>query len=420
MSSTELHSIVVPMFNESPVAEEFIKRATAALASLPDYEIIVIDDGSKDDTFAIVSALADHDPHLKIVRFARNFGHQTATTAGIDLAGGDTVTVIDADLQDPPELIPKMIELWRGGTDIVFAVRESRAGESAFKTATAAAYYRLLRRTAQVDIPLDTADFRLMSRKATEGLKAMRERSRYMRGLVGWMGLNRASITYHRDPRFAGETKYPLRKMAKLDHKKTPCISCERRQTAIPPTIIWSAQIRPQSDAIWQALSCNCCMGYVIGKTLFSHRSPILVTRLAKMRPPSSNQWLHGAQFVFIVFVGVCGQAPHHNGAEVVMLRRHAFAHGVDNTFTPNVHCRTGRVKVAKNGIFDQFPNPVTTKQYTVAGMQFDRRVSQVGFDVFFIGAERRVKHVSSRMLPQFFDRIQAGINESLYQAVIV
>jgi len=216
VSSTELHSIVVPMFNESPVAEEFIKRATAALASLPDYEIIVIDDGSKDDTFAIVSALADHDPHLKLVRFARNFGHQTATTAGIDLAGGDTVTVIDADLQDPPELIPKMIELWRGGTDIVFAVRESRAGESAFKTATAAAYYRLLRRTAQVDIPLDTADFRLMSRKATEGLKAMRERSRYMRGLVGWMGLNRASITYHRDPRFAGETKYPLRKMAKL------------------------------------------------------------------------------------------------------------------------------------------------------------------------------------------------------------
>jgi glycosyltransferase involved in cell wall biosynthesis len=216
VSGTELHSVVVPMFNESAVAEEFIKRATAALSGLPDYEIIVIDDGSKDDTSAIVSALADADPHLKLVRFARNFGHQTATTAGIDLAAGDTVTVIDADLQDPPELIPQMIELWRGGADIVFAVRESRAGESAFKRATAATYYRLLRRTAQVDIPLDTADFRLMSRKATEGLKAMRERSRYMRGLVGWMGLTRASITYHRDPRFAGETKYPLRKMARL------------------------------------------------------------------------------------------------------------------------------------------------------------------------------------------------------------
>jgi len=204
------------MYNESQVAEEFVKRATAALSSLPDYEIIVVDDGSKDDTFAIVSALADRDPHLKIVRFARNFGHQTATTAGIDLAGGDTVTVIDADLQDPPELIPQMVEEWRRGADIVFAVRESRAGESAFKKATASAYYRILRKSAQVDIPLDTADFRLMSRRATEGLKAMRERSRYMRGLVGWMGLNRASVTYHRDPRFAGTTKYPVHKMFKL------------------------------------------------------------------------------------------------------------------------------------------------------------------------------------------------------------
>lgn len=216
MGSTELHSVVVPMYNESQVAREFIRRATETLSALPDYEIIVVDDGSKDDTFVIVSAMAEKDPHIKIVRFARNFGHQTATTAGIDLAAGDTVTVIDADLQDPPELIPRLVEEWRRGADIVFAVRESRAGESAFKKATASAYYRLLRRSAQVDIPLDTADFRLMSRRATEGLKAMRERSRYMRGLVGWMGLNRASVTYHRDPRFAGETKYPLHKMLRL------------------------------------------------------------------------------------------------------------------------------------------------------------------------------------------------------------
>ena len=216
MSSTELHSIVVPMYNESQVAEEFVRRATLALTSLPGYEIIVVDDGSTDETYAIVSALADNDPHIKLVRFARNFGHQTATTAGIDLASGDTVTVIDADLQDPPEVIAQMVELWRSGADIVFAVRSSRAGESAFKTATAALYYRLLRRTANVDIPLDTGDFRLMSRRATEGLKSMRERSRYMRGLVGWMGMERASITYDRDERFAGQTKYPLRKMLHL------------------------------------------------------------------------------------------------------------------------------------------------------------------------------------------------------------
>jgi glycosyltransferase involved in cell wall biosynthesis len=214
--STELHSIVVPMYNEQDVAEEFLRRASEAFSALPDYEIIIVDDGSRDRTFEIVSALAEKDPHLRVVRFARNFGHQTATTAGIDLATGDTVSVIDADLQDPPELIAQMVELWRGGADIVFAVRESRAGESAFKKATASSYYRLLRRIAKVDIPVDTADFRLMSRKAVEGLKAMRERSRYMRGLVGWMGLERAQITYHRDARYAGETKYPLRKMAKL------------------------------------------------------------------------------------------------------------------------------------------------------------------------------------------------------------
>ena len=216
MNTVELHSIVVPMYNEEAVAEEFVRRATAAFSAFPDYEIIIVDDGSRDRTFDILLALAEKDPHLKIVRFARNFGHQTATTAGIDLAAGDTVSVIDADLQDPPELIPDMVEQWRGGADIVFAVRESRAGESAFKKATASAYYRLLRRAAKVDIPVDTADFRLMSRKAVEGLKAMRERSRYMRGLVGWLGLERAELTYHRDQRYAGETKYPLRKMLRL------------------------------------------------------------------------------------------------------------------------------------------------------------------------------------------------------------
>jgi polyisoprenyl-phosphate glycosyltransferase len=214
--STELHSIVVPMFNEEDVAEEFLRRASEAFSALPDYEILIIDDGSRDRTFEIVSALADKDPHLKVVRFARNFGHQTATTAGIDLAVGDTVSVIDADLQDPPELIPKMVEQWRGGADIVFGVRESRAGESLFKKATASGYYRLLRRMAKVDIPVDTADFRLMSKRAVEGLKAMRERSRYMRGLVGWMGLQRVELKYRRDTRHAGVTKYPLRKMMRL------------------------------------------------------------------------------------------------------------------------------------------------------------------------------------------------------------
>jgi dolichol-phosphate mannosyltransferase len=204
------------MYNEQAVAEQFLARATTAFSTLPDYEIIIVDDGSRDRTFEIAAAAAEADSHIKVVSFARNFGHQTATTAGIDLAAGDTVSVIDADLQDPPELILEMIEKWREGADIVFAVRESRAGESAFKKATATAFYRILRSIAQVDIPVDTADFRLMSRRATEGLKAMRERSRYMRGLVGWMGMERATITYARDARLAGDTKYPLRKMIRL------------------------------------------------------------------------------------------------------------------------------------------------------------------------------------------------------------
>jgi glycosyltransferase involved in cell wall biosynthesis len=204
------------MYNEEEVAEEFYRRTTTALASLPNFEIIAVDDGSVDATWTTLTRLAEADPRLKLVRLSRNFGHQTAITAGIDLAQGDTVTVIDSDLQDPPELIPDMIEAWRQGADIVFAVRDTRAGETAFKKSTASAFYRLLGRLARVDMPLDAGDFRLMSRRATEGLAHMRERSRYIRGLVAWMGLNRAQITYSRDARHAGVTKYPLRKMIGL------------------------------------------------------------------------------------------------------------------------------------------------------------------------------------------------------------
>lgn len=216
MVKRELHSVVVPMFNEAQVVEIFHDRITAALRPLPDYELIVVDDGSGDQTYSILQRLAQTDRRLRIVRLSRNFGHQTAITAGIDLASGDTVTVIDADLQDPPELIPELIARWREGADIVFAIREKRMGESWFKRTTASVFYRLLVKIARTDIPLDAGDFRLMSRKAVEGLKAMREHSRYIRGLVGWIGLERAYVTYRRDPRAAGETKYPLAKMLRL------------------------------------------------------------------------------------------------------------------------------------------------------------------------------------------------------------
>jgi len=211
-----LHSIVVPMYNEEPVAEEFLKRAGEALAALPAYELIIVDDGSSDSTFQILRRHAAADPRVKLIRFARNFGHQTAITAGIDIAAGETVTVIDADLQDPPELIPRMVEEWRGGADIVFAVRRSREGETLFKRSTASAFYRLLNKIGDIDAPLDAGDFRLMSRRAVEALAAMRETSRYVRGMVGWVGMRRACIEYARDARFAGVTKYPLRKMIRL------------------------------------------------------------------------------------------------------------------------------------------------------------------------------------------------------------
>ena len=213
---TELHSIVVPFYNEEAVAEEFFRRTTAALDELSSFEIVAVDDGSTDGTWEILRAIGSADARVRAVRFARNFGHQTAITAGIDLARGDTVTVIDADLQDPPELIPRLVAEWRAGADVVFAVRESRDGDSAFKRSSASAFYRMLRKLAGVDIPLDAGDFRLMSRRAAEGLRAMRERSRYVRGLVAWMGMKRAVVTYDRDARHSGTTKYPLRKMVRF------------------------------------------------------------------------------------------------------------------------------------------------------------------------------------------------------------
>lgn len=215
MPGTEFHSVVAPMYDEEQVAEEFVRRTTAAMGGL-DHELIVVDNGSTDRTAEILDGLRAEFPRLKVVSLSRNFTHQGGITAGIDFARGDTVTVLDGDLQDPPELIPQMIERWRQGADVVFAVREERLGESAFKRGTAKAFYRVLRTISDIDIPIDAGDFRLMSRRAAEGLRGMRETSRYIRGMTGWLGLRRDSIRYARDARFAGETKYPFRAMWRL------------------------------------------------------------------------------------------------------------------------------------------------------------------------------------------------------------
>lgn len=210
-----LHSIVVPVYNEQDVIASFYERLTSVLLGRA-YEVIFVDDGSADRTPEILDGISLADPHVRVVRLSRNFGHQVAITAGMDYARGETVTSMDSDLQHPPEVVPRMIEAWEQGADIVFAVKQTRHGESVFKRLNAQLYYRLLRAMTDTDIPLDASDFRLTGRRATDGLRAMREHGRYLRGLAGWMGMRRAFVPYESQPRHAGETKYSMRKMTRL------------------------------------------------------------------------------------------------------------------------------------------------------------------------------------------------------------
>lgn len=216
--SRPLLSVVVPIFNESAVLRVFHERASAVLAALPDmdHEIVYVDDGSRDDSYAIIKDLVRANPAVRAIKFSRNFGHQIAITAGVDYARGDVVVVIDADLQDPPEVIPRMIEKWREGYDVVYGERAARRGETATKLVTASLFYRVLGATAQIRIPPDVGDFRLMSRRLVDALRGMKEKDRFVRGLVSWLGFRQTGIAYERDARFAGETKYPYRKMIRF------------------------------------------------------------------------------------------------------------------------------------------------------------------------------------------------------------
>jgi dolichol-phosphate mannosyltransferase len=214
----QLLSVIVPVFNESEVIETFYRRASQALAGLPgcDYELIFVDDGSRDDSYGQLAAFAARDARVRVIKFSRNFGHQIAISAGIDYARGDCVAVIDADLQDPPEVLAAMVDKWREGYDVVYGVRADREGEGKLKLLTASVFYRLLRRIAKIEIPVDVGDFRLMSRRATDQLRRLREKDRFVRGLVSWIGFKQAGVSYHREKRFAGETKYPYSKMIKF------------------------------------------------------------------------------------------------------------------------------------------------------------------------------------------------------------
>ncbi|MGL4995711.1 MAG: glycosyltransferase family 2 protein, partial [Deefgea sp.] len=211
-------SVVIPCYNEEEVIGETLKRLRDFRATVSDMdcEFIFVDDGSKDRTRELLLAAQAADPEIRIVGFARNFGHQTAVTAGIDAASGDAVVLIDADLQDPPEVVTEMIALWRAGYHVVYGTRVDRPGESAFKLVTARAFYRVLNKLSDVPIPLDTGDFRLMDRKVVDVLKAMPERDRFVRGMVSWVGFKQVALPYRRAERFAGESKYPLRKMIRF------------------------------------------------------------------------------------------------------------------------------------------------------------------------------------------------------------
>ena len=202
-------SIVVPAYNEEEVLPELLRRTVAVLDPLPyPYEIVFVDDGSTDRTAAVMNDLRAQNPQVTVVQLSRNFGKEIALTAGLDHARGDAVVAIDADLQDPPELIPKLVDEWLGGADMVYAQRTVREGESWLKKVTAHVFYRVMHRFGPVKLPRDTGDFRLMSRRAVEGIKQLRERHRFMKGLFAWVGYRQVAVPYERDARFAGTTKW--------------------------------------------------------------------------------------------------------------------------------------------------------------------------------------------------------------------
>lgn len=211
-------SVIIPMYYEEEVVEECYNKMKNVLENLKDYdyEIICINDGSKDKTLDILEKIANKDNKVKVLSFSRNFGHQPAVTAGLKYVTGDCAIVIDADLQDPPELIPQMIKLWEEGNEVIYGKRKTREGESIFKLLTAKMFYKTLNALSDVEIPKDTGDFRLVDRKVVDILNSMPEHNKFLRGLWGWIGFKQIPFEYERKERFAGKTKYPLKKMLKL------------------------------------------------------------------------------------------------------------------------------------------------------------------------------------------------------------
>ena len=217
MDKNYVYSIVIPVLNEEKVLNELYKRLTKVMTDIGEsYEIIFINDGSTDNSLKIMKQLQTHDKRIKIIDFSRNFGHQIAITAGIDFTSGDAVITIDADLQDPPEVIPDLIKKWKEGYEVIYGIREKRKGENFFKKITALIFYRLINKMTMINMPPDSGDFRLIDKKVVNNLKNIRENNRYVRGLTYWIGFKQIGVPYERDKRFAGKSKYPIKKLFKL------------------------------------------------------------------------------------------------------------------------------------------------------------------------------------------------------------
>jgi len=212
-----IYSIVAPVFNEAETLPHFYERVIRVMEDIGEpFEIVLINDGSRDKTYSILQEIHEKDARVRVIDFSRNFGHQIAISAGLDYAQGDAVVVLDSDLQDPPEIIPELIARWKDGAEVVYAQRAKRKGETFFKLATAAAFYRLIQRITAINIPSDTGDFRLLDRQVVDALVKMREHHRFMRGLSAWVGFRQDAVLYERHERFAGTTKYPLTKMIRF------------------------------------------------------------------------------------------------------------------------------------------------------------------------------------------------------------
>ena len=209
-------SVVAPVFNEHSTLPELHRRLTDVLGPLGPYEVVLVDDGSSDGSWDTLLELAARDPHLRLLRLSRNFGHQAALSAGLDAARGEAIVLMDADLQDPPELIPQLVSKWHEGFDVVYAIRGQREGEPRLRLASISVFYRLLYRITATEIPQNVGDFRLLSRRAADAITAMPERSRFLRGMTSWIGFRQTGVQYTREARYAGESKYPPRKLIRL------------------------------------------------------------------------------------------------------------------------------------------------------------------------------------------------------------